>query len=163
VVVKNKFRGRHTLRGKSPRALDVAKIPATRQTPLNEMNPPASWILLRSFSWKEWFNKFAISFRVSHESFKYIPFLIQKTKKRTHPVVSLCVGAIHLLFAVYYYISMKESQNNCQKLGFNVLKWLTIFKRNMLESNPKDSVKSGIIRISEYRWKNQNNFVQISV
>lgn len=31
-----------TLRGKSPRARDVARIPATRHTPLNEMKPPAS-------------------------------------------------------------------------------------------------------------------------
>lgn len=31
-----------TLRGKSPKALDVARMPATRQTPLNEMKPPAS-------------------------------------------------------------------------------------------------------------------------
>ena len=41
---------RSTFRGKSPNALEVAKMPATLHTPLNDMNPPASWILFRSFN-----------------------------------------------------------------------------------------------------------------
>lgn len=41
---------RHTLRGKSPRAREVARIPATLQTPLKDIKPPASWIRFRSFN-----------------------------------------------------------------------------------------------------------------
>ena len=42
--------------GKSPRARDVARTPATRQTPLKLMKPPAFLIRLRSLSW-EYFGK----------------------------------------------------------------------------------------------------------
>ena len=42
-----------SLRGKSPRALEVASTPATRHTPVKVMNPPASLMRRRSFSFKE--------------------------------------------------------------------------------------------------------------
>ena len=46
------FGKRKTLRGKSPSALEVARIPATLQTPLKEMKPPASWIRFLSFNYR---------------------------------------------------------------------------------------------------------------